>query len=381
MKLLFWLSFWFIGYTYVGYPLLLWLQSRMAGKKIRKDPIMPTVSVVISALNEEGRIGPRLDNLLAQRYPAENLEIIVVSDGSSDGTGEIVRSFAERNVRLLELSGSRGKAVAVNLGVAESRGEVVVFADARQKFEPDVVANLAANFADPQVGCVSGELMLVEDAGCAIGHQMGAYWKYEKWIRKTESRTGSMVGATGAIYAIRRSLYQSLPEGTILDDVLTPMKMVMQGCRTVFDGDAIAFDAVSKDVKQEWTRKVRTLAGNWQLLVLAPALMLPWRNPGWWRFLSHKVFRLLVPYCLIALFAASLLQPGIFYRAAASLQFAFYGMALTGALLPAARSIRLVSLGYFFMVLNAAAVAGFWRWVTGRCLSAWKPAQGEGALP
>jgi len=374
MKLLFWFSLGFISYTYAGYPILLWFLSRFAIKEVHKQSITPSVSVVMSALNEEDRIGARIDNLLAQQYPAENLEIIVVSDGSTDRTGEVVRTYSDRNVRLLELSERGGKAIAVNLGVAEARGEIIVFTDARQEFRLDAITNLVANFADGSVGCVSGELHFLEDPESKIEVEMGAYWKYEKFIRRSESASGSVVGATGCIYAIRRDLYQPLPAGTILDDVLTPMNIARKRKRVLFESQAVAFDIISKDAAQEWRRKVRTLAGNWQLLSLAPWILLPWVNPLWCRYVSHKLLRLLVPFGMVVLFVVSLLLPGSFFRVFALIQFVFYGIALAGFLLPASRSLRLVNLSYFFMVMNAAAVAGFWMWATGGCATAWQPA-------
>lgn len=371
MKLLFWFSFGFICYTYAGYPLLLWIQARLFSKELRKKPITPSVSVVMSALNEEGRIAARIDNLLAQQYPAQLLEIIVVSDGSTDKTGEIVRSYAGRNVRLLEMPERSGKALAVNHGVAEARGEIIVFADARQRFEPDVIDRLASNFNDSSVGCVSGELMFMENADSDIQAEMGAYWKYEKWIRKMESKTGSVVGATGAIYAVRKNLYKPLPAGTLVDDVLTPLNVVMQGYRCVFDGSAVAYDAVSKDTAQEWTRKVRTLAGNWQLMTINPNLALPILNPLWWRFMSHKIFRLLVPFGLIFMVASGFVLEELIYRIANTAQALFYLFSVSGILLPATRKLRLINLAYFFIIMNAAALMGLLRWLTGGCESAW----------
>ena len=371
MKLLFWSSLLFIFYTYLGYPFLLWLQSQFAGKSVLKLPITPFVSVVISVLNEEKRIGLRLDNLLAQHYPRENLEIIVVSDGSIDKTCEIVRSYDGQNVRLLELPERSGKAIALNLGIAEAHGEIIIFADVRQRFEPDVIAQLTANFNDSTIGCVSGELMFLVGASSSIHAEMGAYWKYEKWIRKAESRSGSVVGSTGAIYAMRRSLYQPLPFGTLIDDVLTPLNVVMLGYRCIFDGSAVAYDVISKDVAQEWSRKVRTLAGNWQLLGLKPRLAFPLTNPLWSRFMSHKIFRLLVPFALPCLLISSLSSGSVLSITVTVVQVLFYAASLTGFLIPSARSMRLINLCYFFMVMNAAAVAGFWMWLTGRCGTAW----------
>lgn len=371
MMLLFWLSTAFILYTYLGYPLLMWLRSRFAGKVIRKQPIIPFVSVVMSALNEEGRIGARLDNLLAQQYPAGQLEILVVSDGSTDNTCEIVRSYSGRNVRLLELPDKRGKALAVNLGVSEARGEIIIFADARQRFELNVISQLVNNFSDASVGCVSGELMFLENSDSSIQVEMGAYWKYEKRIRKMESRSGSVVGATGAIYAVRRDLYIPLPEGTLLDDVLTPLNVVMQGYRCIFDGSAVAYDAVSKDTSQEWTRKVRTLAGNWQLLTLRPGLALPILNPLWCRFMSHKIFRLLVPFALIAMLVSGALVGSGISHVSMPTQWLILSISVAALLAPVVQRDRLMNLVYFFIVMNVAALAGFWKWSTGHTVGSW----------
>lgn len=371
---MFWSSLVFIFYTYAGYPLQLWVHSRFRRIVVPKDKTGSFVSVVVSVLNEEKNIRERLDNLLSQDYPANKIEIIIVSDGSTDKTCEIVRGYAGDKVRLIELGDRKGKAFALNAGTKEAKGEIVVFSDARQRFEPDVISHLVANFSDPQVGCVSGELVFIDDAESRIRAEMGAYWKYEKWIRKMESLTGSVVGATGAIFAVRRNLFQQLPAGAILDDVMTPLNVVLQGYRCIFDGSAVAYDTISKDAAQEWRRKVRTLAGNWQMLDMRPALLFPWRNPCWWRLLSHKIMRLIVPFALVSLFVSAAVLAGRFYRAATVVQVMFYAAASTGAFVPAARRMRLVNLSYFFLVMNAAAVCGFWWWITGRSAAAWQPA-------
>jgi cellulose synthase/poly-beta-1,6-N-acetylglucosamine synthase-like glycosyltransferase len=358
-------------YTYIGYPLLLWIADRFTRRNVDKATLSPQISIVMAVWNEEKNIARRLDNLLAQEYPAGNMEVIVVSDGSSDNTTQIVASYGNRNVRLVELERRAGKASALNQGIAAASGEIIVFADARQRFATDAVSRLVANLHDPQVGCVSGELVLLEDEQSQIQAEMGAYWNYEKWIRRTESRTGSVVGATGAIYAIRRSLYRSLPEDTLLDDVLTPLNIVQQGYRCTFDSSAVAYDNFSKDAKQEWRRKVRTLAGNWQLLSLQPSLLLPWSNPCWWRFMSHKIMRLIVPLALILLFCSGALLQGPVYRTATGLQCLLYAMALAGLFVPVLRTMRIISLCYFFLVMNAAALGGFWFWATGRSTTIW----------
>ncbi|MBT1070894.1 glycosyltransferase family 2 protein [Pelotalea chapellei] len=371
MKFIFWLSLAIILYTYIGYPFWLFFLKAIRSRPNLKEAKDLTVSVIIAACNEEQNIAKRIRNVLEQDYPADKLEIIVASDGSTDGTVEAVRTLHSHQVKVLDLSLRYGKAIALNSGVAIATGEIIVFTDCRQTFDPDVIRQLTSNFADPLVGCVSGELVFLQDDASSIQVEMGAYWKYEKWIRKTESATGSVIGATGAIYAIRRELYSPLSPWTLLDDVLTPMNIVLQGFRTVFDHRAVAYDVVSKDVSQEWRRKVRTLAGNWQMIGFVPGLLLPWVNPYWLRFVSHKLFRLLVPFALVILLFSGLAVGEGIYLCANAAQALFYLLCLCGYLLPVSRRLRLVNLIYFFMMMNVAAVMGLWRWLTGGCESTW----------
>lgn len=277
----------------------------------------PLVSVVIAARNEEANIERRIKNIMEQDYPQERLELIIVSDGSSDNTAEIVaRMFGEReqqvqigacSVKLFSNEKPEGKPFSINRGALSAKGEIIVFADCRQRFAKNAIQQLVNNFGDKHVGCVSGELVFEETPGSAIQSEMGAYWNFEKWLRKTESKTGSVPGATGAIYAIRKKIFKPIPATALLDDVLIPMNIALQGFRVAFEPEAIAYDSISKDFHSEKKRKTRTLAGNWQLLVLKPALLSPMKNPLWIRFFSHKIFRLLIPFCLISLLVISLL--------------------------------------------------------------------------
>jgi cellulose synthase/poly-beta-1,6-N-acetylglucosamine synthase-like glycosyltransferase len=258
----------------------------------------------------------------------------------------VVVAFAGR-VRLLRLPAA-GKACALNAAVAEARHPIVVFADARQRFAPDAIRRLVAHFRDPHIGAVSGELVLdceerlTSSAAAApvasastVADSVGAYWRYEKWLRRHEAVVDSTVGVTGAIYAMRRWLWQPLPADTVLDDVMTPMRIVMRGYRVIFESSARAFDGVAKDSAVEMRRKVRTLAGNFQLLAREPRLLLPGANPVWLQFVSHKIGRLLVPYALIAVLTASVIlaRQSLFYAAALAAQLLFYGLAAYGALL------------------------------------------------
>ena len=379
LKSLFFISLFFVFYAYAGYPIYLYVLTRMFPKPIKKraSDSFVFVSVIIAAKNEAQNIEKRINNLLQQDYPSDVMEIIVVSDGSDDDTKLIVQELANRvggppvRIRCYEYFPSQGKPSALNYGVQQASGEVIVFTDARQIFKENVVTELVKNFSDPTVGGVSGELVFLEEGESTIKVPMGAYWKYEKKIRKMESDTGSVVGATGAIYAIRKKLYKPLPPATLLDDVLTPMNIVMQGNRLVFDSFAIAYDVLSKDASQEWHRKVRTLAGNWQLLSLNSNLIFPHRNPLWLRFVSHKLARVFVPFFLILLFVTGSLQTEIFYRLATVGQIIFYLTALLAYAFPKSRNNSIVQVSYFFCVLNLAAVKGFFVWLSGGCESVW----------
>jgi poly-beta-1,6-N-acetyl-D-glucosamine synthase len=351
METLFWLALGLILYVYVGYPMLLAVWARLRPRPHLVDPRhQPGVSIVVAARNEGRRLPGRIENLLALDYPPDRLEIIVVSNGSTDRTARAVTSYlgasggARPVVRLIELDAA-GKAAALNAGVAAARHDVLVFADARQRFARDTVRQLVTNLADPTVGAVSGELILdceLGDATSTIGDGVGTYWRYEKFLRKLESRTDSTIGATGAVYAMRRSLWRDLPPGTLLDDVLAPMRVVLAGSRVVFDERARAFDVTPPDAATEAQRKTRTLAGNYQLTVLEPRLLVPFMNRVWLQFWSHKLGRLLVPYALVALFVASaVLAPGRpFFIAVTAGQVFFYALALYGERLDRLESSR-----------------------------------------
>jgi cellulose synthase/poly-beta-1,6-N-acetylglucosamine synthase-like glycosyltransferase len=367
----FWLALLGIVYVYFGYPLLIALAARLRPRPVNLRPgHRPAITVAVAAYNEAAHVAARIENLLAQDYPAGLFDILVVSDGSTDGTDDILERLAagQDRLRVLTRRANAGKAAALNDALAAATGELIVFADARQRFAPDVLTRLAENFADPQVGSVSGELILTQGEG-SVAAQVGLYWRYEKAIRRAESACGSMLGATGAIYAIRRALWRPLPPGTLLDDFLTPMRIVLRGERAIFDGRARAYDRVSTRAGQEFRRKARTLAGNYQAFAAEPGLLLPWRNPAtWFQVCSHKFLRLMVPWALLALLAASLAAPGGFYLLAALAQAAFYGVALAGMSRERAGQPirwRLAGLAWTFAALNAAAAAGLWIWLRG----------------
>ncbi len=356
MRTAFWLALALVLYVYAGYPLAIGVWARLRGRQWRRSSaFLPGVSIVVAARNEAARLPRRLDNLLALDYPPDLLEIVVVSDGSSDQTVDAVSRYIRRYegategtprpaVRLVEGDGA-GKSSALNAGVAAASHELLVFADARQRFAPDAVRRLVANFADPAVGGVSGELVLDCEWGASdstMAESVGAYWRYEKWLRAKEALVHSMLGATGAIYALRRQAWRPLPPGTILDDVLAPMRAVLAGWRIVFDQSARAYDITAADSSAELRRKTRTLAGNWQILALAPRLMLPVVNPVWLQYCSHKIGRLLVPFALVTLMVTSvaLATASVIYLAMLVGQLLFVALAAYGAWLEQRRVER-----------------------------------------
>ncbi len=363
MRWIFWLSLFAIAYAYVGYGLCLALLARLRPRPAHRAYATPTVSVLLAAHNEEHNLPRKLANLRALAYPADRLQIVVASDGSTDRTNDLLRSDA--GLTSVFLPKPAGKAVALNSAVAASTGEILVFMDVRQSIDADAVAELVSCFADHSVGAVSGELHLETPDGAPSPDALGIYWTIEKAVRKLESVTGSVVGVTGAIYALRRELYQPIPAGTLLDDVLIPMQAARAGKRVLFHAAAVARDRIFVQRGKEFQRKVRTLTGNYQLLRLAPWL-LTLQNPLLWRLISHKLLRLAVPLFLLLLLVSSALDPGALYRVALSLQLLLYGLALLGAANTRSRAWRPVSIAYTFVMLNVAAACALYNFLGGR---------------
>ena len=368
MKWVFWTSAGLIAYTYAGYLGWLSLLARLHPWPVGRGPYEPFVSIVMVVRNEEQILEDKLRNLLELDYPAERRHIIVVSDGSTDRTEAILRKHAsEPGLHAVMNQPSHGKAFSLNRGMELAQGEIVVFADARQIIESGAIGRLIENFADPEVGCASGELMLGNFATGEADQGMGLYWRIEKQVRELESASGSVVGATGALYAVRRELLTVLPVVTILDDVFLPMQVLRQGKRVIFDSRARAWDSADLGANREFSRKVRTLSGNYQLMQLAPWLLSS-ENPILFRFVSHKLLRLVMPFALAAMLAASLWLRGSVYRVALGLQLGLYGLSVlsSAGLLKRGPLARLADVARTFVLLNTAAVVAFANFVTRR---------------
>ena len=376
MESMFWAAVLLIVYTYVGYPLLIgaaaWMRSILSkpcsSPSLPKD--LPLVSVCIAVHNEGHRIAAKLENLRSLDYPRDRLEIVISSDGSADSTSEILRD--QPGVRYLE-GPKGGKVVALGRAIEASKGSIVVFADARQVLSINAIRALVARLQDEEVGAVSGLLKFVAPQGEeARGADM--YWRYESMIRRFEGRCFSLVGASGALYAMRRADIHMPKPGTILDDFEIPIQVLKTGRRIVLEDSAVAMDIANVARGAEAGRKIRTLAGNFQSFLQQPWLFSPFRNPVWWQFISHKVLRLVVPYLMLLALAGSALADGLLYRAAFACQATFYLAALSGFWWPTLRRLRPVNIASTFIDLNFSAVKGLYFFVSGRSHLTWKSA-------
>jgi poly-beta-1,6-N-acetyl-D-glucosamine synthase len=339
----------------------------------------PFVSVVFSSYNEEKYIGDKIKNILSSDYPKDKMEILVGSDGSTDGTNKIISEVSNnKNVRAFMFKERRGKISVISDLIKEAKGDILVFCDTRQIFGKEAIGHLVANFNDKKIGCVSGELMFERDEeNTGVSTGVGVYWSYEKIIREAESQAHSMIGATGAIYAIRRELYKEPPLNTILDDVYIPLAVVRRGYRSIVDENAKAYDKPARYPREEYRRKVRTLAGNYQIFSMFRDLLVPFKSPVFVPFFSHKLLRIIAPFFIIALFltSAALARQGL-YRFALAAQIVFYALAVSGGLLYHAKRrsipVKLAYVAFMFCEMNLAALAGLYRFVFGKQGVVWE---------
>ena len=371
----FWIPLVLLVYVYAGYPIIAMIRARLSARPRRRAPIEPTVSIVVIAHNEAARIGGRIENLLALDYPRHKLEIVIGSDGSTDDTVERARRYERFGVTVRAFQQHRGKPAVVNALVPLVRGEIVVFADARQRFDPQTVRQLVANFADPHVGAASGELVITASDGTApAGHGAALYWRYEKAIRSAEGLVDSTIGATGAIYAIRRALFEPIPEDTLLDDVLIPLRVVRAGYRVVFEPDARAYDGASSTALQEFVRKTRTIAGMFQLMSREGWLLNPLQNRLWFETVSHKVLRVALPMFHVSVLTANIvLADAGFFGVMLALQVMFYTAAILGFFQRhARRRVIVFSAPCAMCLLLWATIVGFYRFITHRQQVTWE---------
>lgn len=386
MRAIFGVSLAVIAYTYVGYPIVMYLLARSFPRPWKSAPFAAPVSIVMAVHNGIARLHGQLDHLLSLE-PSLVKEVIVVSDGSDDGTAEALKEVSDPRLRTIVLPEQGGKATALNHGIAAATGEIVLFVDIRPKVAEGSLRELLSNFADPAVGCVAGELVLNSDGHDAAASAVsGVYWRYEQWIRNCEAAWDSPVGVYGGFYAARRSLIRPFPEGLILDDMFQPLSILRQGYRSVLDRSALVYDTWPGKVSGEFQRKIRTLAGNYQLFAEAPWTLGP-GNRVFFQLFSHKVMRLLVPYFFVLLLlSATWLAAGSFvWTVIAVAQWIFWLSAAAALRFTLPVVHRLASAASALLVLNVAAVAGLYKFVftRGPLWKIWlpKPASVSTALP
>ena len=372
---LFWVSVLAVVYAYAIYPVLLllfrWVR-RPVERRMSKE--LPHVSILIAAFNEEKVIRRRIENCLKLDYPVDRLEVIIASDGSVDQTNEIAREYGHAGIRLHEYPERRGKVNVLNDSAPRAEGEIILFSDANTFFAEDAVKKLVRHFGDERIGCACGRLQFVNADGSRTADLEGVYWRFETLLKRLEGERGSLLGANGAIFALRKALYEPCPPQTIVEDFVLPMKVLQNGHQVVFEPDALATEEAPPGLAHEYGRRTRIGAGDLQALGMLLPMLNPFRGFPALAFFSHKVLRWFGPFFLgtalvTNLFLASV--PG--YRGTLLLQGAFYFSAAVGGILEyLGRPVRLFSLPYYFVSMNWALFAGYLRLLLGRQKVTWR---------
>jgi len=385
IEVFFWVSVLLVLHTYLLYPLLLvvassavqtwrdlrYLHSREERRRTLRDPLpLPGVSLIIPAYNEARHLPDKLENLRALDYPSERLQIMFVSDGSTDSTNDILRSAESDVLEVVYLPARGGKSAALNQAVAGSRHEIVVFSDAATLFARDAVKKLVRHFADPRVGVVCGALQF--RASAESRQTEGVYWGYESMIRLMESRLGVTLSGSGAIYALRRQCFVPLAADTLVEDLVVPMNARVLGFRVLYDPEAKATDFAASTVAGEFARRVRIATGSFQ--VLGRLLRAPLGAGTKFAFLSHKVLRWLIPFLLIGmLLGSAALWQAPFYRALFLGQLLFYAWGALGYVLRSrVQHVRYVLLGYYLVAMHLAFLVGFVRFLFRQNEAGWR---------
>jgi cellulose synthase/poly-beta-1,6-N-acetylglucosamine synthase-like glycosyltransferase len=365
-----------LAYTYAGYPLLVYLVSILKPRRIERGEIEPTVTVLITAYNEEKDLRAKLENTFALDYPAEKLEILVASDCSTDATDEIARSFAGRGVKLYRQPKRQGKTAAQNAAVELAGGEIILFSDATTMYRPDVLRTVMPNFNDASIGCVAGKLIYVDPANTNIGKGARSYWNYETFLKEAESRACSLIGVSGALYAVRRNAYVPMyPEAC--SDFLIATKLYEQGLRTVYEPAAICTEETNRQPERELQMRVRVITQTLTDLGRHLYMMNPLRS-GFYavQLFSHKVLRYAVPVWLILLYASSaVLSFGYdIFLLLLALQTVFYGIAaLSWLLTKGDRHTALIAMPQYFVLANIASIIAFFGFLRGVTMATWEP--------
>jgi len=373
-RLIFWISIVVIAYTYVGYPILITLVSRTRLNAVPTQNHLPPLTLIIPAHNEARWIRQKIENTLALDYPRELLHIVVASDGSSDGTAEIANEYQDESVDVEVFEERHGKQEMLNALVPKATGEILVMTDTNVLLQADSVRLLVRHFADPEVGCVTGRRLCIQQRGVPQGAGESLYWRYESWIKKNESRLHSCLGAHGQLFAVRRSVFPRVEK--VGEDFYIPMKVIAStGLRVIYEPAAVAYTPAAANLRIEFERKTRAHVSFLLTLSLLPELLWPWRTPVWWQYISHHVARMAVPVAMIgvAVSAAMLAPSSRFYFPMFMANLVFYGLAAIGFLL-ARHDIRtkLFYVPFYFTFANAAIGLALLRWPRRKYDYAWK---------
>ncbi len=363
-------------YTYLGYPLIVYLVSRLLPKPISRADFAPFVTILITAYNEERDIRAKLENTLQIDYPKEKLEILVASDCSNDGTDKIVKEFAARNVKLHRQTERLGKTMAQNAGVDKAAGEIILFSDATTMYKPDVLQAMLPNFADETVGCVAGKLIYLDYSGSPIGKGAKSYWNYETFLKTSESRACSLIGASGCLYAIRKAAYQPMYAEACSDFLICTI-LYRQGLRSVYEPNAVCTEETNRRTDQEMQMRVRVISQTFTDLWRNRAMLNPLKS-GFYaiELISHKVFRYAVPFFLILIFFSSafLAFSSTLGKVAFALNIIFYLLALVGWLLERTeKPLRILAISLYFVLTNLASLIGFYKFLRGERYARWEP--------
>ncbi|NJD30021.1 MAG: glycosyltransferase [Chloroflexi bacterium] len=385
IRALYWASVSALAYSYIVYPLVVLARGAIVRRPHLEAEVHPSVTVVVAAHNEAARIERKLRSVLAQDYPANRLEVIVASDGSDDGPPGVVAGLRRARVRVLDLP-RIGKGEALAAAVAAARGEVLVFSDANSILASDAIGRLVRPFADPAIGGVAGNQVYVEagdEEATAVGER--SYWDFDRALKVAQSRSGNVIGATGALYAIRRSLFRPIPEG-VNDDLFTSLAVVDAGYRLVFEPGAVAYERVAPTQSLEYRRRVRIMTRGLRCVAALPAVLDP-RRTGFYalQVLSQKVLMrtMAVPLAVLALASGPLYRRTAIYRLAAWGQLVSYALAAAGLVMGRRAVGRhpVLALPAYFCTLQMASLHATWNLLRGRSLDRWEPERGQAAEP
>jgi cellulose synthase/poly-beta-1,6-N-acetylglucosamine synthase-like glycosyltransferase len=375
-RIVFWTSACLLLYTYIGYPLFVYLLSRIRPKSVKRGNTEPKVTILITAYNEERDIKAKLENTLQLDYPKEKLEILVASDGSTDNTDNIVRQFSDQGVRLFRQEGRVGKTITQNNAVEQSNGEIILFSDATTDYQPNVLREMLPNFADDTVGCVAGKLIYVDKTKSTVGKGAKGYWNYETFLKESESRACSLIGASGCLYAVRKSAYKPM-YAEACSDFLIATVIYEQGLRTVYEPNAICEEETNRQTDKEFSMRVRVIGQTFTDLWRNRSMLNPLRS-GFYaiQLISHKVFRYAVPlFLLFTLITSAFLSlDSWFFYVVLLLQILFYATAFVAWTAEKfGKKLGVLAIPLYFVLANWASVIAFYKFLSGETYARWEP--------